>query len=258
VSRFRAFDGVADSILARQAIDDGAAWGKAYRENVNAAATAAARGDRPSANIPTSGGASRGFWDQARQNADKTTAWAKEQAEIAARTFGKGARAVGTGIRNLPGPIKTAGATALGAGTLAAAGATAYGAFNMLSGRAPFDGPDMPGSPEAKDAAARQQAQDQLNRYAQLAQETQLKAGEMAKIADQMRFMGAQDLQQQEARQNMLLGIEQKVLDQNFNEIRRQQPYLAASRFRESMPQMAQTRAAVTQSIINSVGQGYR
>ncbi len=199
-------------------------------------------------------GFGRQGWEKAKQAADYTTAWAKDQAETAARTLGRGARGAGNMLASAPQPIKTAGATTLGAGTLLAAGTLGYSAFNMLSGRSPLDGPNMPGSPEAKDAAARQQAQDQLNRYAQLAQETQAKSGEMAKIADEMKFMAAQDLQVAEAQQNMLLGMEQKRMDAVIENERKMQPFYSASRLRESMPEMSAQSYNFINNLIASRG----
>lgn len=196
--------------------------------------------DKISRNLSQQNPASLGRqgWEKAKQAADYTTAWAKDQAETAARALGRGARGAGNMLASAPQPIKTAGATALGAGSLLAAGALGYGAYNMLSDRAPFDGPNMPGSPEAKDAAARQQAQDQLNRYAQLAQETQLKSGEMAKIADQMRFMNSLELEAAEATDNLAL----QSLDKNLAIQRKNsmlmQPQLSVASLRERLGQM--------------------
>ena len=211
--------------------------------------------DKISRNLSQQNPASLGRqgWEKAKQAADYTTAWAKDQAETAARALGRGARGAGNMLASAPQPIKTAGATALGAGSLLAAGALGYGAFNMLSGRAPFDGPNMPGSPEAKDAAARQQAQDQLNRYAQLAQETQLKSGEMAKIADQMRFMTGLDIETGRALNNLELEFAMQQDDARRRNEYLNQPLYTASRVRERLANMSQNVAAYSQNAIQGM-----
>lgn len=166
--------------------------------------------------------------------------WFRDQAKKAQELFQS----------TMSAPATVVGTT-LGLGTAAAA----FGLANNLENRARQNT-----APARTKEEAQRKAQQQFDAYKQAAENAASAMDELdyAQRSEENTFQTVEELRSEEARQNMFLGIQQKVLDQNFNEIRRQQPYLSASRFRESMPQMAATRAAVTQSIINSVGQGYR
>ena len=190
-----------------------------------------------------------------QRNFDRTANAFRQEAQKARRAASS---IPGTIARGIPGLAPVA---AVGAGLTAGAAVANIGfnaARDYLGNRRAERGPEAytEGSVSSNPEQADRQAQVLLQRYADEADRAASTREELDRLG--VSNINLSEMQTEEARQNMLLGIEQKALDQNFNEIRRQQPYLSASRFRESMPQMAQTRAAVTQSIINSVGQGYR
>lgn len=156
--------------------------------------------------------------------AEETSRWAKEQAEQAARVLREA-------NRNTPTGVKVAAGTA-------AAGATAYGAYNVASGRGPFDGPNLPGSAEAQDEAAQRQANAQIERYKQLAMQTELSAGEMAKIAKQMEFMTGQELRQAQAEDDFMLQSTDRQFALQRKNSMLMQPQLSVASLRERLGQM--------------------
>jgi len=141
-------------------------------------------------------------------------------------------------------------------GTTVGVGATA-GAFalaNSLENRAE----ENTAAARAEEEAQRK-AQQQFDAYKQAAENAASAMDELdyVKRSNENTFLTAEELRSEEARQNMFLSMNRKAMEAEREELAKRQPYLSASRFRESMPTAINAASANFQAMLNSF-QGYR
>ena len=189
-----------------------------------------------------------------QRNFDRTANAFRQEAQKARRAASS---IPGTIARGIPGLAPVA---AVGAG-LAAGAAVANIGFNAardyLGNRRAERGPEAytEGSVSSNPEQADRQAQVLLQRYADEADRAASTREELDRLG--VSNISLSEVQTEEARQNMFLSMNRKAMEAEREELAKRQPYLSASRFRESMPTAINAASANFQAMLNSF-QGYR
>jgi len=189
-----------------------------------------------------------------QRNFDRTANAFRQEAQKARRAASS---IPGTIARGIPGLAPVA---AIGAG-LAAGAAVANIGFNAardyLGNRRAERGPEAytEGSVSSNPEQANRQAQALLQRYADEADRAASTREELDRLG--VSYINLSEMQTEEARQNMFLSMNRKAMEAEREELAKRQPYLSASRFRESMPTAINAASANFQAMLNSF-QGYR
>jgi len=189
-----------------------------------------------------------------QRNFDRTANAFRQEAQKARRAASS---IPGTIARGIPGLAPVA---AIGAG-LAAGAAVANIGFNAardyLGNRRAERGPEAytEGSVSSNPEQADRQAQVLLQRYADEADRAASTREELDRLG--VSNISLSEVQTEEARQNMFLSMNRKAMEAEREELAKRQPYLSASRFRESMPTAINAASANFQAMLNSF-QGYR
>ena len=189
-----------------------------------------------------------------QRNFDRTANAFRQEAQKARRAASS---IPGTIARGIPGLAPVA---AVGAGLTAGAAVANIGfnaARDYLGNRRAERGPEAytEGSVSSNPEQADRQAQVLLQRYADEADRAASTREELDRLG--VSNISLSEVQTEEARQNMFLSMNRKAMEAEREELAKRQPYLSASRFRESMPTAINAASANFQAMLNSF-QGYR
>jgi len=189
-----------------------------------------------------------------QRNFDRTANAFRQEAQKARRAASS---IPGTIARGIPGLAPVA---AVGAGLTAGAAVANIGfnaARDYSGNRRAERGPEAytEGSVSSNPEQANRQAQVLLQRYADEADRAASTREELDRLG--VSNISLSEVQTEEARQNMFLSMNRKAMEAEREELAKRQPYLSASRFRESMPTAINAASANFQAMLNSF-QGYR